>query len=148
MMKMVDGKLVPMTAEEIAQAEADASSPFARAAAATKIDEAVAAIYLRFGRFQFEYTEREAQALAFKAAGYTGQVPSRVADFATPAAMPANAATDLILSQAAALRAALDQLSALRMRKYDVLRATSDAAAETAAVQILAGIAAVGAAVA
>lgn len=27
MMKMVDGKLVPMTAEEIAQAEADASSP-------------------------------------------------------------------------------------------------------------------------
>lgn len=145
MMKMVDGHLVPMTAEEIAQMAADAAMPFDRPGAAKRIDEAAAAIYSRFGRFQMEYVERETQALAFKAAGYTGPVPVRVADFATPAGMAPAAATDLILAQATALRAALDQLSALRMRKYEVLRAATDAAAETTARQILSAVAAVGA---
>ena len=121
--------------------------PFDRAAAALRIDEAVAAIYGRFTRFQLEYTEREAQAKAYKDAGYTGPVPPRVAEFATPAGMPAQAATDLILQQAAALRTAQGELSALRMRKYEVLRAATDAQAQAVAAEILAGVEAVGRAV-
>ena len=119
--------------------------PLDRHAAALQIDEAVAAIYGRFTRFQLEYTEREAQAQAYKDAGYTGPVPPRVAEFATPAGMPAQAATDLILQQAVNLRAAQSALSALRMRKYEVLRAATDAEAQAAAVEIFAAIAAVGA---
>lgn len=121
--------------------------PFDRAAAALQIDEAVAAIYGRFTRFQLEYTEREAQAQAYKAAGYTGPVPPRVAEFATPAGMPAQAATDLILQQAVNLRTAQGELSALRMRKYEVLRAATDAQAQAVASEILAGVEAVGRAV-
>ena len=119
--------------------------PYDRAAAALQIDEAVAAIYGRFTRFQLEYTEREAQAQAYKDAGYTGTVPPRVAEFATPAGMPAQAATDLILAQAANLRTAQGALSALRMRKYEVLRAATDEQAQAVAAEILAGVAAVGA---
>jgi hypothetical protein len=111
----------------------------------TQIDEAVAAIYGRFTRFAIEYQEREAQAQAFKDAGYTGPVPPRVAEFATPAGMPAQAATDLILAQAASLRTAQATLSALRMRKYEVLRAATDAQAQASADTILQSIAAVGA---
>jgi len=121
--------------------------PFDRAAAALQIDEAVAAIYGRFTRFQLEYTEREAQAQAYKDAGYTGPVPPRVAEFATPAGMPAQAATDLILQQAVNLRTAQGELSALRMRKYEVLRAETDAQAQALAAEILAGVEAVGMAV-
>ena len=121
--------------------------PFDRAAAALQIDEAVASIYGRFTRFAIEYQEREAQAQAFKDAGYTGPVPPRVAEFATPAGMPAQAATDLILAQAANLRTAQGELSALRMRKYEVLRAATDAAAQAVAAEILAGVEAVGRAV-
>lgn len=121
--------------------------PFDRATAALQIDEAVAAIYGRFTRFQLEYTEREAQAQAYKDGGYTGAVPPRVAEFATPAGMQAQAATDLILAQAVNLRTAQGELSALRMRKYEVLRAETDAAAQTVASEILAGVEAVGKAV-
>jgi carotenoid cleavage dioxygenase-like enzyme len=118
--------------------------PYDRTGAATRIDDAVAAIYGRFTRFESEYVEREAQAKAFKNAGYTGEVPKRVADFCVPADLPPAAAADLILSQAEALRAAQDALSALRMRKYEVLRASSDGAAEALANQLLAQIQVVG----
>ena len=116
-----------------------------RAGLVTQIDEAVATIYGRFTRFQLEYTEREAQAQAYKDAGYTGTVPPRVSEFATPAGMPAQAATDLILQQAVNLRTAQGALSALRMRKYEVLRAATDEQAQVAGAEILAGIATVGA---
>lgn len=119
--------------------------PFDRQAATVQIDEAVAAIYGRFTRFQLEYTEREAQAQAYKDAGYTGTVPPRVAEFATPAGMPAQAATDLILQQAVNLRTAQGELSALRMRKYEVLRAATDEQAQAVAAEILDDIATVGA---
>lgn len=120
------------------------SALYDRGAAAQKIDEAVAAIYGRFTRFQVEYMEREAQAQAFKTAGYSGPVPPRVADFCVPAGIPAPAAADLILSQAVNLRAAQDQLSALRMRKYEVLRAATDTDAAELAAQLLAQIEVVG----
>lgn len=119
--------------------------PFDRAAASLQIDNAAADIYGRFTRFGIEYEEREAQALAYKNAGYTGTVPPRVAEFATPAGMPAQAATDLILSQSVNLRTAQGALSGLRMRKYEVLRAATDAQAQAAADAILQAIAAVGA---
>lgn len=118
--------------------------PFDRHAATVQVDEAVAAIYGRFTRFAIEYQEREAQAQAYKDVGYTGPVPPRVAEFATPAGMPAQAATDLILQQAVNLRTAQGALSALRMRKYEVLRAATDALAQAVAADILAGIAVVG----
>lgn len=121
--------------------------PFDRATAALQIDEAVAGIYGRFTRFQLEYTEREAQAQVFKDAGYTGEVPPRVAEFSIPAGMPSQAATDLILAQAVNLRAAQGALSALRMRKYEVLRAATDEQAQAVAAEILAGVEAVGRAV-
>lgn len=119
-------------------------TPFDRAAAAQQIDSEVAAIYGRFTRFAIEYEEREAQAQAYKDAGYTGPVPVRVAEFATPAGMSTKAATDLILSQSVNLRTAQGALSGLRMRKYEVLRAAVDADAQAVAADILAGIDAVG----
>ena len=119
--------------------------PFDRAAASLQIDDVVAAIYGRFTRFAIEYEDREAQAQAYKDAGYTGPVPPCVAEFATPAGMPAQAATDLILSQSVNLRTAQSALSALRMRKYEVLRAATDAQAQAVAEEILQAIAAVGA---
>ncbi len=137
--------VLDQAAIDAALAAQAAARQHARAALATAIDEAVAAIYSRFTRFQLEYTEREAQAQAYKDAGYTGPVPPRVDEFATPAGMPAKAATDLILQQAVNLRTAQGELSALRMRKYEVLRAATDEQAQAVAAEILAGVAAVGA---
>lgn len=108
------------------------------------IDNAVAAIYNRFTRFEPEYTLREAQAQAFKDAGYTGPVPEQVAAFATPAGMDAQAATDLILSEAANLRAALAALGAKRMRKYEIINAADAATAQAKHDEILAEIEAIG----
>lgn len=148
------GLLVPppeLRDDEVAQAQGGTwvvlpqrpRAPFDRAAAGRQIDDAVAAIYARPYRFVVEYEERETQARAFKDAGYLGPVPPRVAEFATPAGLPPEFATDLILSQAANLRTAQAALSALRMRKYEVLNAASDAAAAGAAAEILAAIAVV-----
>jgi len=118
-----------------------------RQAMAAGIDAACAAITGRFLPFMREYEAREAQAQAYKDAGYTGAVPARVAEFATPAGMAPAAATDLILSQANGLRAAEAALSGLRMRKYEVLGAASQAAAVAAHAQIMAAIASVGASI-
>lgn len=144
--QIIGGKWVQgWTVQPIPAPVIAARSQALRAGLVTQIDEAVAAIYGRFTRFSIEYQEREAQAQAFKDAGYVGTVPAMVAQLATPAGMQAQAATDLILAQAANLRAAQAALSALRMRKYEVLRAESDAQAQTAADAILQSIAAVGA---
>lgn len=110
------------------------------------IDDAVAAIYARYNRFQAEYTEREAQAQDYKNAGYTGDVPVQVAAFATPAGKTGQQAADIILSQAAQLRGALSQLGVLRMRKYEVLAAPDAAAAQAIADAILGAVAQIGSA--
>lgn len=117
-----------------------------RAVQAAEIDAACSAIYARVGRFSEEYKLREAQALAYQSGGYTGDVPRQVAAFATPAGITAQQATTTILSQAAQYRTALDTLGELRMQKYAVLRAPSDAAAQAAHAQVMAGIAAIAAA--
>lgn len=113
---------------------------------ATSIDDAVAAIYARYNRFQAEYTERESQAQAYKDAGYTGDVPVQVAAFATPAGKTGQQAADIILAQAMQLRAALSQLGVLRMRKYEVLAAPDAATAQAIADAILGAVAQIGAA--
>jgi hypothetical protein len=142
------------TPEEVAEIEARINQPLDRAALAAQIDAAVAAIYAKPITFSKEYEDREAEALAYKAAGYVGDVPPRVKGFADPAGFaPPNgagyqAATDLILAQAAQLRGALPLLSDLRMRKYEVLRAATDEAAQAAFDQITASIQAIGAALA
>lgn len=109
------------------------------------IDNAVASIYTRVGRFADEYKDREAAALAFQAAGYAGPVPLAVAAFATPAGVTPTYATNLILSQAAQLRGALAALGELRMRKYEV-KTAAIGVAEAAYADVMASIRAIGSA--
>lgn len=111
---------------------------------ATRIDAAAAAVYARVTRFMPEYEAREAQAVAYRDAGYTGTVPPRVDEFATPAGLDATTATNLILSQADALRTALGQLSAQRMRKYEVINAPDVASAQAVEADVLDHIQAIG----
>jgi hypothetical protein len=119
-----------------------------RASLAAKIDVAVAAIYAKPMTYSKEYEAREAQAQAYKDAGYTGTVPPRVAGFAEPAGMTAREAADLILSQGVQLRDALDQLSDLRMRKYAIKRAATDEEAQTIFSDTMAAINAIAASLA
>ena len=112
--------------------------------AARMIDDASAAIYGRFTRFDQEYVAREAQALAYRDAGYTGDVPRQVAAFAVPAGITAQQAADTILQQAATLRAAIDQLGELRMRKYEVYAAATVAEKLAARDAVLIAIKALG----
>lgn len=113
---------------------------------AKSIDSAVASVYAQYTRFEVEYLEREKQALAYKAAGYTGEMPQQVAAFATPANKTGKQAADIILMQAAQLRDALAQLGVLRMRKYEVLAAPDAATAQAIADGILGAVAQIGAA--
>jgi hypothetical protein len=96
------------------------------------IDARVAAVYAIWMRYQAEYESREAAAQAFKDAGYTGDATIWVTGFATPAGLTPQAAADRILSQSVELRGALANLGALRMRKYEVMAATSCDAAKAA----------------
>lgn len=112
---------------------------------AAKIDAAVAAITARYAPFLEEYKTREAQARAFAAADFTGPVPQQVAAFATPAGLSAQVATQTIIAQADGLRTASDLLGVQRMRKYEVLRAATDAQALAAHAEVMATIAAIGA---
>ena len=111
------------------------------AAVVASVDAAVAAIYAKYTRFEVEYLEREKQALAYKAAGYTGEMPQQVAAFATPANKTGKQAADIILMHAAQLRDALAQLGVLRMRKYEVLAAPDAATAQAIADGILGAVA-------
>lgn len=67
------------------------------------------------GERQFEYTEAEAQALAYKTAGYTGTVPPFVASWVTASGKTPTAAADDILAQAGAWRAAAGAMRAARL---------------------------------
>jgi len=117
--------------------------PFDRGVAAKQIDAAVLAVYDRPMSLSAEYESREKAALDYKASGYTGSVPARLAGFATPAGMTPTQAADLVLSQSAQMRGALDALGDLRMRKYEVQRAATEAAARTVHTAIMAQIAAI-----
>lgn len=97
---------------------------------ATSIDDTVAAVLGRFTRFQMGYTEREAAATAFKAAGYIGDPTIWVSRFADNVGMAYKDAADLILAQAQGYRESLEQLEALRMDKYKVTLAPDLVAAK------------------
>lgn len=112
--------------------------PLDRAGAGAEIDAACRLAIAPRLPFMEEYKQREAQAQAFADGGYSGAAPARVAEFALPAGLSAQVATNTILAQAAAMRADIGALSELRMRKYEVLRAGTDAAARAVLAEVLA----------
>ena len=84
------------------------------------IDDTAANISARWTRFAEEYKEREAAALAFKEANFTGEVSIYISSFATVAGLDNKSATLLILKQAEGLRTLQEQLAVQRMRKYEL----------------------------
>lgn len=95
-----------------------------------QVDVNVASVYNQFTRFQMEYEAREAAALAFKNAGYSGDPTVWVTSFADSAGLSYQIAADVVLSQANNLRAALSSLAELRMDKYRIKNSTTIAEAE------------------
>ena len=85
-----------------------------------EIDEQAAKIYSTWTRFESEYRERQAAAEAFKSANYQGECSRYITDFAKRAGLNNQAATDLILQQAAGLERLQVELANQRMRKYEL----------------------------
>lgn len=84
------------------------------------IDDVAAQIYARWNRFKTEYEEREKAALAFKETNFTGEPSFFITSFSQSAGLDNRSAAELILRQAQGLRHLLEQLAALRMRKYEL----------------------------
>ena len=84
------------------------------------IDEHAAKIYSTWTRFESEYRERQTAAEAFKSANYEGDCSRYITDFAKRANLTNQAATDLILLQAAGLEKLQVELANQRMRKYEL----------------------------
>lgn len=81
-----------------------------------KIDADVDAVYATvIGQRAVEYQEAEADAQAYKDAGYTGTVPPSVASWVTASGMTATAAANDILATAAAWRTAALNMRAARL---------------------------------
>jgi hypothetical protein len=112
-----------------------------------KLDSRVATIYSTWSRFQQEYLLREQAATAYKAADYAGECSVWIAAFAAAAGITNVAATDKILAQAGSLNGALEQLGALRMRKYELLAAADETAAQATFEDILGKINGIAAAI-
>jgi hypothetical protein len=128
------------------QAAADSVLAAKKSAWFKAIDAAAIAVYDRPTTLGDEYKGREAEAISYQASGYTGTVPPRIEGFATPAGLTAQAATDLILTQAAKLRGALASIADLRMQKYAVNRAATEGDALAVYIQAMTSIAAIAAA--
>lgn len=84
------------------------------------IDVHAASIYSTWTRFESEYRERQTAAEAFKSANYQGDCSRYITDFAKRAGLNNQAATDLILVQAAGLEKLQVELANQRMRKYEL----------------------------
>ena len=84
------------------------------------IDVHAASIYSMWTRFESEYRERQTAAEAYKAANYQGECSRYITDFAKRAGLNNQAATDLILVQAAGLEKLQIELANQRMRKYEL----------------------------
>lgn len=104
------------------------------------IDDAVAAVYTKWTRFQVEYDARKAAAETFKANGYQGDPGVYITAFATAAGLDNQTATDIVLVQVTMFAKALNDLGAARMRKFEVKRADTAEAALTLTDTIKAGI--------
>lgn len=85
-----------------------------------QIDSHAATIYSTWTRFESEYRERQTAAEAFKSANYEGECSRYITDFAKRANLTNQAATDLILVQAAGLEKLQIELANQRMRKYEL----------------------------
>jgi hypothetical protein len=107
---------------------------------AAEIDALVANIYSQWTRFQAEYEARLAAAQAFKTAGYQGDPGVWITSYAASAAKGYQDAADTILAQASNLQNALEQLGALRMRKYEVINAPDAPTAQATYNSIVASI--------
>ena len=130
------GKAWTLSESAAAQALADA-----QAQGAAQINDAVEAVLQPLTRFEVEYKRREAQARAYRDAGYKGDVPCQVAAFAKPTGKTPKEAADIILAQSEMLYATLDRLGEMRMRKFELQSlATPDDVSERT-TEILGGIA-------
>lgn len=131
-----DGKAWVLSESAAAQALADA-----QAQGAAQINDAVKEVLQPLTRFEVEYKRREAQARAYRDAGYKGDIPCQVDAFAKPTGKTPKEAADIILAQAEMLYAALDRLGEMRMRKFELQSlATPDDVFERT-TEILGGIA-------
>jgi hypothetical protein len=134
---------VPFTPEEEAERDAEeaAHAPTMekiRLTLAGNVDAHIAEIYAKWMRFEAEYREREAAAIAFVSAGYAGDPGIWVTSFATSASMTNQSAADLIIAQADGLRTALQEIGALRMTKYSIMSASDEATAQAVHDSIIA----------
>lgn len=104
------------------------------------INDLVGEAYRRVTRFGPEYQLREQQAIEYKAGGYKGELPTQIAAFAGPTGKGGKEATDIILAQAAKLRATLEQLGILRMKKLELKNLKTAAEVDKRAAEIVAAI--------
>ena len=104
------------------------------------INDLVDEAYRHVTRFGPEYQLREQQAIEYKAGGYKGELPTQIAAFAAPAGKEGKEATDIILAQAAKLRATLEQLGILRMKKLELKNLKTAAEVDKRAAEIVAAI--------
>jgi hypothetical protein len=96
------------------------------------------AIYAKPMLYSKEYELRESEALAYKNAGYSGSAP-RVQAYADAIGVGLNAAVDMTLAQASALRTALPLVADARMQKSFFKRNDiNDAAANVKYQQVMA----------
>ncbi|KGQ39967.1 hypothetical protein [Gallibacterium anatis] len=84
------------------------------------IDNTAAQYLDKWTRFTSEYDARESAALAYQSADYQGEASVFITGFAQAAGLDLRTATELILKQAVQLRTTLEQMSVLRMRKYEL----------------------------
>lgn len=104
------------------------------------INDLVGEAYRHVTRFGPEYQLREQQAIEYKAGGYKGELPTQVAAFAQPTGEGNKEATDIVLAQAAKLRATLEQLGILRMKKLELKNLKTAAEVDKRAAEIVAAI--------
>jgi hypothetical protein len=103
-----------------------------------QIDGAADQVYIAIGGPSpgrlAEYQQANADAQAFKAAGYTGTVPATIACWVTASGMTTQAATDNIIATAAAWISVLENIREARLiGKKNVNTATNTADAQAAA---------------
>ena len=104
------------------------------------INDLVDEAYRHVTRFWPEYQLREQQAVAYKAGGYKGVLPTQIAAFAAPTGKGGKEATDIIIAQADNLRMVMGKLGVLRMRKFELKGLQTAAEVDKRTAEILAEI--------
>lgn len=95
------------------------------------LEAAVMAVYEKPTTLAREYEQREANAKAYKEAGYAGNAGRFLTGFATKAKLSLKDAADLVLQQASVFRDVEPALADLRMVKYEIAAAKDEVAVET-----------------